>query len=226
MKKNLKTIQLIYVIASCIIFTNLRPLLPFEDSSRIIVGGILGALGALTGWLLYKLFEKKNEYIQFIFLGIFFIISILTIRYVRSKTIDESNENPIKSLVDSYSNSLKSQMDKSISRIGSMYKLSPSEYSRLKTCEVCGYIAVLPDSEFCYNCYNGIWESEKGIYNFKNEWLKDMQEIYFEPGSVIDSIDFYKPDTIKTGLNTFIKDLKWKHNVTMQMVKDYRKDKK
>jgi hypothetical protein len=224
-KKKINYFELTYIVVFCSIFGSFKIFLPDNESLKLINGGLLGVMGAATGFLFFKLLEKQNIYLKISFIVIVFISSALFLRFNKEKT-KPSEENPLNSVIGNYTNKLYSEVDKSMNKGKQRIlncpesKLTQSDLSKLKTCAVCGYIAVLPDSGYCFNCYNDIWDSVTFFYHKKNDWLKDVQEIYFSPDSSINNINFFEPKIHKK----FVKDINWKPIVTKEMILNKKKN--
>lgn len=99
--------------------------------------------------------------------------------------------------------------------------LNSKQIARLVTCEICGYVALLPDSGYCFNCYNNIFDSTFQEISSKHNWLRNQQLYWFELDSQKEKVDFYFPKTD----HGFKKDIRWRPIVTEKEVRDFSKRK-
>jgi len=83
-----------------------------------------------------------------------------------------------------------------------------------QTCEVCGYKAVDINKSECNYCASQTWGKEKsfGLYDNKEEWLRDQQLFWFGLDEISEKANFYEP-TVDEG---FKKDKNWKPIITQE----------
>ena len=98
-------------------------------------------------------------------------------------------------------------------------RLNSKQLSKLITCEICGYIAVLLDSGYCFHCFNSIFNSTAYKLNDKEKWVRDEQLNWFELYDKNEKVNFYGPK-IESG---FKKDIHWKPIITEKEVKTFSK---
>lgn len=96
-----------------------------------------------------------------------------------------------------------------ISSIMTVNNLTKQDF---RTCEVCGYKAVDKDKLECNYCASHTWEKEQsfGLYDNKEEWLRDQQLFWFGLDETSEKANFHEP----TEDEGFKKDINWQPIIT------------
>lgn len=199
MKNQSNILRLVYIAFFFAIFTSIKNSIFLFDNNKTLTSGLAGMIGAACGYLIYKLVENRQNIIK---VGIIIIVLVFTLIWIRiSKTYSAKTSI------------LKNTSCKTIKQSAELNVDS----SMLSTCEICGYIAVNPDSGYCLNCNNSILDSLTKNKFIKNSWLKRDQIYWFSSSVTSNKVDFYNP----MNENGFKKDINWKPMVLEREVLDY-----
>jgi hypothetical protein len=213
--------QTILVVGSCVALTAYKDLAFFSGFNRMLTSVILGASGAGLGALVYQLVSKQTDLIKYL-TACGLCIVLITGAVLLPKNKPETNlEDKLTAIIDS---AFKAKTDEIMHRPIDTNalkppKLTPEQYAKLVTCEVCGYVALCPDSAYCYNCFNMKFDSK--YIDDKHKWLRNEQSFWFSPDEKTNKVQFFDPKVE----NGFKKDPAWKPIVTEKEVRDYNKDK-
>ncbi|MEI6347404.1 MAG: hypothetical protein WCP69_05615 [Bacteroidota bacterium] len=223
MKEKTNISRLIYISVFFSIFILLKELSFLTNIDKTLVSGLLGGIGVLFGIGLYELVKNKKESIKYI------VLVLLTIPFIVVIVLNKRTErNDPKKLLETYlTNSIKTELEKTTkeqieTKSYETPKLTTAERKRLITCEVCGFKAVCPDSDYCYNCRSSIFSSLSDPISEKMKWLRNEQLFWFCPDTIISKIDFSESKSE----DGFKKDPKWKPSVTKKEVLEYYKKQK
>jgi hypothetical protein len=217
--KNL--IQTIYIVVFSVVFLTFKDASFFSGLNKTIASGILGAIGAGLGALAYQLVSKKRDQIKYFVIGGLGIVLISISFYLNIKAKEQTLEDKLSAYLDSaMAPKMKEIMSRPIDTNAlKPPKLTPEQYAKLITCEVCGYVALCPDSTSCYNCFS--MKFDPTIHSDKDKWLRNEQSFWFSPDEKTNKVQFFEPK-IENG---FKKNLTWKPDVTEKEVLEYNKDK-
>jgi F0F1-type ATP synthase assembly protein I len=229
MKPSNDTIKTIYIIVFFILFTSFKNHDIFSGYNKLLIAGILGGIGAAFGFILYQLLNKKDIFFQCLILIAIAASALLLIpRSAKEKKKPEiiSSHNNIaldlKNKLDSIDSVTAKQIEEikhrpiDTSRVYA-WNLTSTQKKNLLTCDVCGYKALVKDSEYCFFCYSAVFDTSVYNPNEKKDWLKNEQLFFFSVDNIASKINFYTPKVE----NGFIKDPIWKPSVTEHEVKEY-----
>lgn len=174
-----------------------------ESNYKPIFTGLIFILGAILGLGIYTLLKNKKAIIKILILIISYII-ILSVLLVCKNNINHPVNDSTKSII----------IKDTIKKIGIINN------KNLKTCPVCGYISIYPDSNYCSLCYKMVFDSISNNEEKRIKWLKMDQLNWFSAlYNENHKVDFYNPK-INEG---YIKDSLWKPIVTEKEIIDYSK---
>lgn len=219
MKDKIDFIKTIFLVVFCVLFISFKDLYFLTGINETLLSGVLGGLGALIGMATYQLVNDKNNYIKFGVLGALTVLLItLSVTFSRDN-INAKIEKQLTSYFDSITSEKINEVLKQPIDTNSLKppKLTEAEYKRLVTCDICGYKAVCPDSNYCYNCFTMTYNLSANKLSEKKNWIRDEQLFWFNPDSATSKIHFFDPK-IENG---FLKDSLWKPSVSEIEVRQY-----
>lgn len=199
MKDFSKTLRLIYIAFFFAMFTSFNNIIYIKGVNEIILAGFMGVLGAITGFFVFKLIEKSKNSIKLSLLFALFLLMLVGF-------FINSNQNKKERLLD------KENVEISINKLAKIDSL------KLKTCEVCGYVAFYPDSEYCLYCFSTEFDFTTNEIKTQKEWIKHEQLYWFSSFVENNKIFFFEP---KNDLG-FVKDPNWKPSVTTKEVLEFK----
>lgn len=213
--------QTILIVASCVALTTYKDLAVFSGINKTILSGILGAVGAGLGALTYQIVSNKSDLVKYFTAGGLALVLIFGSVLLTKKQPEPSIEDKLTAILDSAIKVKTNEIIHKPIEISDLKapNLTPEQISKLITCEVCGYVALAPESPSCYNCFSTKFDPT--INADRNKWLRDEQLFWFSPDEKSNKVMFFEPK-IEDG---FKKDPTWKPVVTEKEVLEYNKNK-
>ncbi len=213
--------QIIFVVASFAIITSYKDLAMFSGIDKMLLSIMLGALGAVVGTLAYQIVSKKTDLVKYLTLAGLCIVllcgAVLLPKNKPKPTLEDSLTALINTNIEANTKEILSRpIDTNALKPP---KLTPEQNAKLITCEICGYKAVAPDSDYCYNCYNSVFDPKyDGV---KKDWVRNNQLYWFVPDKENTTVKFFEPKVE----DSFKKDPTWKPSVTEKEVLKFNKEK-
>jgi hypothetical protein len=160
---------IVFAVIPVVIFMNMGEYFTNDSGMNILYGGLFGGIGGLIGFAINQIVKTKSTLIKGVTLGVFLIVSFLTIRLIQLN----------------YSNSESILIDES-----DLITCQVCGYKTLtKDDKFCGECFVeLTASEMTEEGYRSI-----------EGFIKEEQTSFFTPDSIVEDIDFFNPKVSEDG---------------------------